>query len=75
MPKEDEKVNTCHDNPKKSLTTKINKHTSSVIHCLQIVHMIQQKISLIMKNFCLDLREHARKTINYKKKRNGTTNN
>ena len=27
-----------------------------------------------MKNFCLDLREHATKIINYEKKRNGTIN-
>ena len=24
-----EKINTCHNNPKKSSTTKINKHTAS----------------------------------------------
>ena len=34
-----EKMNTCHNNPEKSSTTKINKHT---------VHLIQQKISLII---------------------------
>ena len=32
-----EKMSTCHNNPKKSSTTKINKHTSSgyslFIHC------------------------------------------
>ena len=27
-----------------------------------------------MKNFCLDLREHATKIINYEKKRNDTLN-
>ena len=39
-----EKMNTCHNNPKKSSTTKINKHTQS--GCLHIVHLIEQKISL-----------------------------
>ena len=40
-----EKMSTCHNNPKKSSTTKISKHT--VIHHLHIVHLIQQNISLI----------------------------
>ena len=43
-----EKVNTCHNNPEKLSTTKINKHTHLVIHCLYIVHLIEQKISLII---------------------------
>ena len=38
-----EKMNTCHNNPEKSSTTKINKHT--YIHCLHNVHLIQQKIA------------------------------
>ena len=43
-----EKMNTCHNNPEKSSTTKINKHTHHlVIHCLHTVHLIQQKISSI----------------------------
>ena len=70
-----EKMSTCHNNPKKSSTTKINIHRL-VIHCLHTVYLIQQKISLIiiargkncMKNFCLDLKEHATKIINYEKK-------
>ena len=51
-----EKMNTCHKNPEKSSTTKINKHTAiyslflfTVIHCLHTVYLIQQKISLIIK--------------------------
>ena len=46
-----------------------------VIHCLHTVHLIQPKNKLdyyrgknCMKNFCLDLREHATKIINYEKK-------
>ena len=42
-----EKMNTCHNNPEKSSTTKINIH-HLVIHCLHNVHLIQQKISLII---------------------------
>ena len=43
-----EKMNTCHNNSKKSSATKINKIQVLVIHCLQIVHLIQQKIKLIV---------------------------
>ena len=46
-----EKMSTCHNNPKKSSTTKINKHRGK--NCI--------------KNFCLDLREHVTKLINYEK--------
>ena len=43
-----EKLSTCRNNPKKSPTTKINKHTPSGVHCLHIFHLIQQKIRLII---------------------------
>ena len=44
-----EKTNTCYNNPEKSSTAKINKHTHHlVIHCLRTVHLTQQKISLII---------------------------
>ena len=33
-------MSTCHKNPEKTSTTKINK--------LQVIHLIQQKISLIV---------------------------
>ena len=43
-----EKINTCHNNPEISSTTKkINMH-HLVIHCLHTVHLIQEKISLII---------------------------
>ena len=48
------KINTCHNNPKKSSTTKINKHTPS-------------GYSLFTHYFCKDL-EHIMKIINYDKK-------
>ena len=70
-----EKMNTCRNNPKKSSTTKINKHTPSdyslFTHCL--FDRTKNKLDYYrgkncMKNFCLDLREHATKIINYEKK-------
>ena len=68
-------MNTCHDNPEKSSTTKTNKHTPSgfslFTHCSfdttkNKLHYYRSKNC--MKNFCLDLRGHATKIINYKKK-------
>ena len=43
-----EKMDTCYNNPRKSSTTKLNKHTVSGFHFLRNVHLIQQKISLII---------------------------
>ena len=40
------KMNTCYK--QKSSTTKINKYTDMIIHCLLIVCLIQQKIGLIV---------------------------
>ena len=70
-----EKMNTCHNNPEKSSTTKINKHTPSayslLTHCS--FDTTKNKINYYrgkncMKDVCLDLREHATKIINYEKK-------
>ena len=70
-----EKMNTCHNNPEKSSTTKTNKHAPSgyslFTHCS--FDRTKNKFDYYrgkncMKNFCLDLREHATKTINYEKK-------
>ena len=68
-------MNTCHNNPEKSSTTKIISMHHLVIHCLHTVHLIQQKKKLdyyrgknCMENVCLNLREHATKIINYEKK-------
>ena len=70
-----EKMNTCHDNPKKSTTTEINKHTPSVYSLFTdcLFDTTKNKFDYYrgkncMKNFCLDLREHATKIINYEKK-------
>ena len=70
-----EKMNTCYDSPEKSSTNKINKHTPSgyslFTHCL--FDITKNKLDYYrgedcMKKFCLDLREHATKIINYEKK-------
>ena len=70
-----EKMNTCHNNPEKSSTTKINKHTPSGYSLFTHCSFDKTKNKLdyysgknCMKNFCLDLREHATKIINYEKK-------
>ena len=73
-------MNTCHNNPEKSSTNKINKHTPSgysfFTHCS--FDITKDKLDYYrgkncMKNFCLEnfsllLREHATKIINYQKK-------
>ena len=70
-----EKMNTCHNNPKKPSTAKINKHTppgySLFTHCS--FDTTNNKLDFYkgkdcMKNFFLDLREHATEIINYEKK-------
>ena len=70
-----EKMSTCNNNPKKSSTTKTNKHAPSgyslFTHCL--FDTAKNKLDYyrgknFMKNFCLDLREHGTKIINYEKK-------
>ena len=70
-----EKMGTCYNNPEKSSTTKINKHTpfgySLFTHCS--FNKAENKLDYYrgedcMKEFCLDLREHATKIINYEKK-------
>ena len=70
-----EKMNTCHNNPRKSPTTKINEHTapgySLFTHCS--FDKTKNKLDYYrgkncMKKFCLNLKEHATKIINYKKR-------
>ena len=69
-----EKMDTCFDSSEKSSTTKINKHTPSgyslFTHCS--FNKAKNKIDYYrgedcMKKFCLDLREHVTKIINYEK--------
>ena len=68
-------MNTCHSNPEKSSTTKINKHTPSgyslFTHCSfnttkNTFYYYRGKNC--MKNFCLDFKEHAIKIMDYEKK-------
>ena len=70
-----EKMSTCHNNPGKSSTTKINKHIPSgyslFTHCS--FDTTKNKLDYYrgkncMKNFCLNLKEHATKIINYEKR-------
>ena len=70
-------MNTCHNNTKKSSTTRINKHTPSgyslFTHCSfdPTKNMLDYyRGKNCMKNLCLDLREHATKITNYEKKEN-----
>ena len=70
-----EKMSTCHNNHKKSSTTKVNKQTPSGYSLFACCSFDTTKNKLdcyrgkyCMKNFCLDLKEHLRKIINYEKK-------
>ena len=70
-----EKINTGHNNPEKLSTNKMNKHTPSGYSLFTQCSFDTTKNNLdyyrgknSMKNFCLDLREHARKKIYYEKK-------
>ena len=70
-----EKTSTCYDSPEKSSTTKINKHAPSgyslFTHCSFDItknKLHYYRAEDCMKKFCLDLREHATKIINYEKK-------
>ena len=71
-----EKMSTCQNNPNKSSTTKINKHTPSgysIFTCCSFDES-KNKISYYrgddcMKKFCKDLREHSTKIINSEKKK------
>ena len=71
-----EKMNTCHNNPEKSSTTKINKYTASDYSLFTHCSFDKTKNRLdyyrgkdCMKNFCLDLKQHVTKIINYEKKK------
>ena len=71
-----EKMSTCQNNPNKSSTTKINKHTPSGYSIFTHCSFDESKNKLnyyrgddCMKKFCKDLREHSTKIINYEKKK------
>ena len=76
-----EKMNACHNNPKKSSTTKINKHTSSGYSLFTNCSFDTTKNKRdyyrgknCMKNFCLYLKEHAHEILTMKKKSNDAIN-
>ena len=71
-----EKISTCHNNPKKLSTTKINKHISSgysiFTHCSYDAtrdKLDWHRCKDCMERFCKDLKEHVLKVINYEKKK------
>ena len=77
-----EKMSTCINNPNKSSTTKINKHTPSGYSIFTHCSLDESKNKLnyyrgydCMNKFCKDLRKHATKIINYEKKKSDTVNN
>ena len=64
-----EKISTCHNNTKKSSTTKINKHTASGYSLFTYFSFNNTKKNVIlyqnfMKKICKDLKKHAEKIIN-----------
>ena len=70
-----EKISTCYNNLEESSITEINKHTPSGYSLLTHCSLDKTKNKLdyyrgedCMKIFCLNLREHATKIINYEKK-------
>ena len=70
-----EKISTCYNNPEKSSTTEINKHTPSGYSLFTHCSFDETKNKLdyyrgedCIKKFCKDLRQHATKMINYEKK-------
>ena len=70
-----ETIDTFHNNPEKSSTTKINKHAASgyslFTHCLLDVTKNKHDYYRgkdCMKSFCKDFKVHATKIISYKRK-------
>ena len=70
-----EKMNTCNNSPENPSRTKINKHTPSGYSLFtHAFDTTENKLDYYrgkncMKKFCLDLKEHATKLINYKIKK------
>ena len=70
-----EKMSTCHNDPEKSSTTKVSKHTSSGYSLFTHSSFDATKNRLdyyrgeyCVKKFCEDLKKQATKVINYEKK-------
>ena len=76
-----EEISTCNNEPKKSSTTKISKHTPSGFSLFTYCSFDKTKNKLdyyrgkdCMKVFCKILKEHVERIICCKKKRNDTFN-
>ena len=67
-----EKMRTCHNNPKRSSTTKVNKHATSGYSLFSLCSFDATKNSFnrYRGKDCIKMfsKEHAMKIINYKKK-------
>ena len=70
-----EKINTCHNDPEKSSTTKVNKFTTAGYSLYKCASSDAKRNKLdcyrgkdCMKKFCEDLKKHAERIINYEKK-------
>ena len=68
-------MSACYNNPEKSSTTEINKHTQSGYSLFTHCSFDKSKNKLdyyrgdhCMEKFCKDLREHTTKMVNYEKK-------
>ena len=69
-----EKVSTCHNNPEKSSTSKISKHTPSgfsLFRC-RLFDIAENNLDYYrgkdcIKEFCKVLKKHVTKIINYEK--------
>ena len=71
-----EKMSTCQNDPNKSSTTKINKHTPSGYSIFTNCSFDESKNKIsyyrrddCMKKFCKDLRKNSTRIINYEKKK------
>ena len=71
-----EKISTCHNDPEKSSTTKINKHTPSGYSLFKCSSFDRKENKFdcyrdqdCVKKFCKGLREHVTRIINYEKKK------
>ena len=75
------KIDTCYNNPDLSSTTKINQHIQSgySIYTNCSFDKFNNKLSYYrgedcMKRFCKDLKDHATKIIDFKKKNHDSLN-
>ena len=76
-----EKIDGCKNNPQNSFTTKVSQHISSgfSMSTISLFRSTENKHDVergkdCMKTFCESLREHAKKIINFKKKKNEVIN-